>query len=442
MRLLATVITALLFLIAIPFAVLWIVHRYTHSLTDDAFVESHIVNIGPLVNGHLLHMLVEEHDVVKAGQVLAQIDPIPYVRQLQLTQSKVEVAEATLRQEESSLARMEEEVPRRIEIARRDLAVFQADLKKSKHQHELMMQDVEKTIREAQASRDAAQAVLVNATEDYNRYSKLYKERSVPERKFEDATKVYKTAQADVSAAQAKLERAEANRIQVKVTEQVQVAADHSVQKATEGVALAEVGKLQIEELRRQVKVRASQVDEAKRARDVAQTNLDYTQIVAPFDGIVVKRYRNLGDFVPVGAPVLSMFNTNLLWVTAHMEETRLEGITPGCKVDVHIDAFSHPFTGKVLWVNRATGANFALVPRDVSAGEFTKVIQRVPIRILLEKDERWSQLRPGLSVSVAIEHGPGDPEWARKAAAEELRMERGVSPQRLRYDPPAEKRP
>ncbi len=428
-RLLFTVLTLLGFLIAIPFGGRWLAYRFTHSLCEDAFVESHIVNLGPLVNGHLLHMLAEEHDTVKAGQLLAEIDPLPYIRQLELAASKVEVAEANLRLERAALARLEAEVPRKIEIAQREVSVAEAEFAKAKHGHELTQKDVAKTISEAKAARAAAQAVLVNATEDYERYGKLFKERSVPERKFEDATKTYKTAHADVAATQAKLERAEANRQQVDIAAKTQEAADHHVQKAEQTLALAKVGELHIKEMQRQVLVRAAQVDEAKSARDVAQTNLGYTRIVAPFDGVVVKRYRNLGDFTPVGAPVMSLYNRELIWVTVNMEETRLEGIAAGNNVRLDVDAFREPCFGRVLWVGRATGANFALVPRDVSAGEFTKVVQRVPIRILVNKDERWPRLRPGLSVSAAIDHGPGDPEWARKAAAEELRMERGVGP-------------
>jgi membrane fusion protein (multidrug efflux system) len=109
------------------------------------------------------------------------------------------------------------------------------------------------------------------------------------------------------------------------------------------------------------------------------------------------------------------------------MEETRLEGIAPGNRVRIDIDAFSKPFVGRVIFVGRATGAKFSLVPRDVSVGEFTKVVQRVPIRIWIEPDERWPELVPGLSATVGIDHGAGDPEWARQALADELKLESGV---------------
>ena len=88
------------------------------------------------------------------------------------------------------------------------------------------------------------------------------------------------------------------------------------------------------------------------------------------------------------------------------------------------IDAFHEPFRGRVVWVNKSTGAQFSLMPRNVVSGEFTKVVQRVPVRIAIEKDDRWPQLRAGLSVRVAIEHGPGDPAWADRAAREMTALE------------------
>src|SRR5262249_49729286 len=143
--------------------------------------------------------------------------------------------------------------------------------------------------------------------------------------------------------------------------------------------------------------------------------------------GVVVKRYRNLGDYAPVGTPILSLYNPELTYVTAHLEETKLEGVSPGNAVRIDIDAFSAPFRGRGVWINRATGRNFALVPRNLSAGEFTKVVQRVPVRIWIERDERWPQLRAGLSVTVSIAHGLGDVEWARREAQRMLDLESKV---------------
>ena len=160
-------------------------------------------------------------------------------------------------------------------------------------------------------------------------------------------------------------------------------------------------------------------VKEARRGLAAAEDELSYTVIRAPFPGVVVKCYRHLGDFASAGSPVLSMYNPELMYATANLEETRLPGVAPGNPVTLHVDAFPRPFRGRVVWINKSTGAQFALMPRNVVSGEFTKVVQRVPVRIWIEKDDRWPQLQAGLSVRAVIDHGPGDPEWAKKAAQE-----------------------
>src|SRR5205085_9422882 len=130
-------------------------------------------------------------------------------------------------------------------------------------------------------------------------------------------------------------------------------------------------------------------VVEAKRALTSAEDQLKYTQIHAPFPGVVVKLYRHLGDYGSAGVPILSMYNPDLLYVTANLEETRLRGVAPGNHVELRIDAFVEPFRGRVVWINKSTGAQFALMPRNVVAGEFTKVVQRAPVRIWIDPDER-----------------------------------------------------
>jgi membrane fusion protein (multidrug efflux system) len=428
LRLLA--VLALIIAVTAPFAADWIVYRFSHSITDDAFVETHIVNIGPEeVSGHIVRMLVQEHDVVSAGQLLVEIDPVPYRDQVALLKAKLAVAEAQLTAERAALARLQAEVPAQIEVAGKALAAAKAEKARDDEALELTKEDTDKAIKEASAGLEAAQAALVLAEEEYKRFSKLFREDAVSQRRSQEATKAHSAARADVKLSEAKLARAKANEKRVDVARQTALAAAHQADKAAESLKLAETKKLQITEAERLVEVKSSQVEETRRALAVAATNLKYTRILAPFDGVVVHRYRHLGDYVPVGTPILSLYNPALTYVTAHLEETKLQGVAPGNAVRLDIDAFGEPFRGRVVWINRATGANFALVPRNISSGEFTKVVQRVPVRILIEKDERWPHLRAGLSATVAIEHGPGDPEWAKGAADAMRTLESQVSP-------------
>lgn len=375
------VVAALLLLAVAPFAVSWMVNRSTHSITDDAFVETHVVNIAPEeVSGHLARYLVQEQDEVAAGQLLAEIDPVPYREQVALLGAKLSVAEA-------------------------ELAAAQAEQAREEETLQFTTEDVEKGVHEARSELDAARARLDLAEKDHTRYATLFAQEAATQRQSQEATRTYQTCQADVKTSEARLGRA--------------LAGEKKVQAVRQAVKAAE----------RQVETRNQQVGEARCALDVAKTNLRYTRIVAPFPAVIVHLYRHLGDYVPAGTPVLSMYNPELTYVTANLEESKLEGVAPGNSVRLDIVAFSKPFRGRVVWINKATGANFALVPRNLSSGEFTYVVQRVPVRILVEKDERWPQLRAGLSVTVAIEHGPGDPEWAKHAADEMRDLEATVKP-------------
>jgi len=409
-----------------PFAYTYWSQRLTHSITDDAVVEAHFVNVAPQsVSGHIVRFLVEENERVygprdgKPGQLLAEIDPKPYQDQVNIAQSKVETAEAEVRRQQAALDRLRLEVPIQIEIARRTLAAAEADERRAKEAVKLTEDEVEHSIGEAKAALAASKADLVLAEQEYTRYTNLEKEMAAPQRRAQQVTQERDAAKARRDLAVAKLAKAEAERTQIEVAKRTLEAAEKTTQKAVKGVDLAETGNAQIREVEHQTAVKKEDVEDALRALEAAENNLRYTRIRAPFPGVVVKRYRHLGDFASPGVAILSMYNPDLTYVTANLEETRLPGVAPGNPVELQLDAFAEPFRGRVVWIDKSTGAQFALMPRNVVSGEFTKVVQRVPVRIAIEKDDRWPQLRAGLSVRAVIAHGAGDPQWAEQAARE-----------------------
>lgn len=430
-RLWWTGIVSIVILLAVVFGLIpYVYYRLSHSFTDDAFVESHLTHLGAQTPGLITRVVVEERDTVKAGQLLAEIDPEPHRRNVELAVAKRAKAESELALSKTTLERLEKEYPRKVAAAKAEFAFTEARVVQAKTELNLIQVDVENAVREAEAAVTSAKATLVKATEDANRYEKLFKEESVPKVKWEDAVKALAAGESEVKATEARLESARSNRRKVTIAEQAITVATSRRDQAAEQLRLAELGQLTVAEAALNVKVLESEVEQATRNEATVRTQLEYCRIVAPFDGVIVKRYRNPGDNAPLGSPIISLYDPELVYVTAYLEEDRLEGISPGNRVSMKVDAFSASLSGRVVWIEQATGANFALVPRDISSGEFTKVPQRVPVRILPDRDNRWGELRPGLSVSVFIEHGPGDPEWA-KTQAEWMRArgERGVSP-------------
>jgi membrane fusion protein, multidrug efflux system len=423
--LVALVFSVILIAWGLPFAISWVSYRRTHSITDDAFVEAHIVNIAPqLVSGRIVRYLVEENDRIDQGQIVAEVDPIPYRDKVNVSRAQLDTALAELSRQRADLDRVRKEVPIQIEIARRTFAAAQADRAKAEETLKLTRDDVEKGIDEARAGVKAAQASLTLAELEYARFTRLEQTGASTLQRQQHVTQSRDSAQAQVDLSEARLAKAHASLTQIDVARRSLQAAHKAEEKAAKGIDLAETGNDQIHELELLVKVKEQTVEQARRALEAAENDLAYTQVRAPFPGVVVKRYRHLGDFAPAGSPLLSMYNPVLLYVEANLEEDRLPGVEPGNPVRIELYAFTEPFKGRVVWVNKSTGAQFALMPRNVVSGEFTRVVQRVPVRIQIERDDRWPELRAGLMATVAIAHGRGDPAWAAEAAREMRELE------------------
>lgn len=402
----------------------WLQYRFTHSISKDAFIETHLINIAPQVPGTVVAVHVQEQDRVRKGDLLALVDPSTYQREVELAAAKQTVAEAALARAEADLALLVEEVPKRVVIAEKKQAIAVAEEARAHDALAMTTRDVNEAMAAARHAVERAKATFTLADEDYQRYTALLKEGSVTERRLQEATSTHRTSRAEVQIAEARLGQAEANRKQIGIAEQQLKASQHAVAEAQAAVELARLGNQEIVVSRQMVAERAQAVAEARRNLELARTKLGYTRIVAPYDGIIARKWRHLGDYAGTGEPIFSMYNPDLLYVTVQLEETLLEGVAPGNPATLQVEAYRQPFKGRVLWIGSATSANFSLIPRDISSGEFTYVVQRIPTRIAIERDKRWSLLRPGLSVTVAISHGAGDPEWARQALQQEAEIE------------------
>jgi membrane fusion protein (multidrug efflux system) len=412
-------------IVAACFGIYWWTYRVSHSITEDAFVEAHIVNVAPeMVSGRIVSFDVEENERVEQGRVLAEIEPIHYRDQVDQAQGKLDLAQAELKRQEAGLAKLENEVPLQIGVAGETLAVAQTEETRAKDALKLTTDEVNKTIEEAQAAVEVAKANSVLAKQEYDRWTDLASKGAATPQKAEEVTRAYEATKAERRLADAKLAKAEAARTRIAVANRDLEVAQSLVAKAKKALDLAKTGYDLIDETKLMVGVKKEMVTDARIALDSAKHQFQFLEIKAPFPGVVVKRYRNLGDFVSAGTPILSMYNPDLLYVTANLEETRLRGVAPGNAVELNIDAFDQPFKGRVVWINKSTGAQFALMPRNVVSGEFTKVVQRVPVRIWIEKDDRWPLLRAGLSVQANIAHGEGDPQWAKQTFREMKEIE------------------
>jgi membrane fusion protein, multidrug efflux system len=397
-------------IVAAYFGLQWMIYRFSHSITEDAFVEAHIVNVAPeMVSGRITRFLVEENDQVKQGQILVEIEPIHFRDQVEQARGKLDLAKAELKRQEAALVKLKHEVPLQIDVAAQTLAGARTEESRAKDALKLTSDEVNSAIEAAHAAVEVTKANAVLAKQEYDRWTTLAAQDASTLRKAQEVTRAYDAAKAERRLADAKLASAEAARTRIDVANRDLEVAQILVAKADKALDLAKTGFDQIHETDLMVGVKREMVSDAQIALDTAEHQLQFTQVRAPFPGVVVKRFRNLGDFASPGVAILSMYNPDLTYVTANMEETRLPGVAPGNSVELQLDAFAEPFHGRVVWIDKSTGAQFALMPRNVVSGEFTKVVQRVPVRIAIEKDDRWPLLRAGLSVRAVINHGAGD---------------------------------
>jgi membrane fusion protein, multidrug efflux system len=432
--------------LAIFVAYPWWSYRQTHSITEDAFVEAHIINVAPqTVSGHIVRFLVEENDRVEKGNILVQVDKEPYEVQVAIKKAAVEVAQANLTAAEAQvrarvaqmranrfkLAHAIEDVNNQLALMRANIAALEtkrATLTRTKNDYDRAI-ELAKTPgaispQDVDQRREAWLVALAQVNQALENVYQIRVSFGLPAKPKEGG---------DLSQVPPDLDQ-NYSTVRQALADLVQSAAAFNYFPASYNATPKQIlagfygldpeGNVdriyaQISRNAPAIKQAEAQLLQGRRDLDEALLNLGYTSLRAPFPGVVVKRYLHLGDFASPGVAILSMYNPDLTYVTANLEETELPGVVPGNPVKLQVDAFAEPFRGRVVWIDKSTGAQFALMPRNVVSGEFTKVVQRVPVRIQIEQDERWPLLRAGLSVRAIIAHGPGDPQWAEQAARE-----------------------
>ncbi len=355
-RKIALYVAAMVVLVVAVKGAFWLHYRFTHSSTDDAFVESDMVKISPLVPGHIARMLVDESYKVKKGELLFQLDDRDYRARLRVAQAALKEAIESAKAQNATLAKAMEH----LEIAR---------------------EEVPQEITRAKAAMESAHATLVHAQNDYKRFKTMFAKRAVGKRKLEEVNTRLKVAMGTYQASKAAYQEALVKRRTITLAEKT------------------------VAEAKMALKAAMARVKRARRQVEAAKLNLEHTKVKSPLTGVVAKRFMNQGDYAAPGYPVLSLYNTRDIYVIANLEETKARHVKLGAPVDIWVDTYPGvKLKGKVVRIGSASSAKFALIPRDVTAGEFTKVVQRIPIKIAVT-DNKGKRLLPGMSVEVGIKN-------------------------------------
>jgi len=375
-----------------------IAYYHNRESTDDAQVDGHITPIASKIYGRVAEVLVTDNEPVKAGQVLVKIDPRDYQAALDQAKAALALAESDAASAGVDVPRTRENVASGTSNAGAQLAGAEADLERAQVTYD---QARTSDLAYAQANIEKSKANSELAQADLARYKPLLDKGEISKQQY-DAAK----ANADATASSLKADQeklAQAQRAVDIARAQLQ-SARARVEQANAGVAAAHADVRQISMRTADAQGKIAKVQEARALLQAAELNVNYTDIVAPVDGVATHKQVEPGQIVQQGQGLLVVVPLRDVWVTANFKETQLRKMKAGQKALVHVDTYGKTFTGHLDSIAGATGAMLSLLPPENATGNYVKVVQRIPVKIVLDPiPSDKAILRPGMNVDATI---------------------------------------
>ncbi len=356
--------------------------------TDDAQIDGHIYPISARVSGQVIKVNYDDGQVVHKGDVLVVIDPTDYTVALERARADYQDSQAQAQAARYGVPVSSVGSFSQIRSASADMASAQAGVAAAQKQAEA-----------AQSQIIEAQADAVKLNTDVERYRQLLGKREISQQQFDAAIAAATAANATVKARESSLLAAEA---QVKQ-------AESRIDQANAELKNAQVTPKTVAATQAKAESADAQALRYKAALDQAQLNLSYTTITAPVDGVVGKRSVQVGSNVAIGQDLMAVVPLRDVWVTANFKETQLAHMRPGQPVKIKVDTYgSRKWDGHVSNIGGATGAIYSLLPPENATGNYVKVVQRIPVRIDFDGNDKPDfnkdgLLRPGMSVTPDV---------------------------------------
>jgi membrane fusion protein (multidrug efflux system) len=385
-------------LVLLALAVGLLYYYHNRETTDDAQVDGHITPIASKIYGRVAEVLVTDNQPVKAGQVLVKIDPRDYQASLDQAKAALALAESDAASAGVDVPRTRENVASGTSNADAQLAGAVADLQRAEVTYD---QARTSDLAWAQANIEKSKANAELAQADLARYKPLLDKGEISKQQY-DAAKA--NADATASGLRADQEKLAQAQRAVEIARAQLTAAAARVEQAKAGVSSAHADVRQISMRTSDAQGKIAKVQQARAVLAAAELNLGYTDIVAPVDGVATHKQVEPGQIVQQGQGLLVVVPLQDVWVTANFKETQLRKMRAGQKAYVHVDTYGKTFSGHLDSIAGATGAVLSLLPPENATGNYVKVVQRIPVKIVLDPiPADKAVLRPGMNVDATI---------------------------------------
>ena len=354
----------------------------SYESTDDAQVDAHLYPVSARISGYVIKVNVNDNEYVKQGTVLVEVDPKDYEVALAKAQADLANAEATAESLNINVPITTVNTSSQLTSATSDVQSATAGILVA-----------EKQLAAAHAQVEQAEANDVKAQDDLKRYKRLVEKQNVSEQTYDQAVAAAKASTAGVTAAQAN-EAAAGQAVQQAKDRLAQAQASHRT---------AQTGPQQVASTHARAQAAVADVQQKRAALQQAQLNLQYTKVVTPVDGLVNKTVV-VGLNIQPGQQLLTVVPLDEVWITANFKETQLKAMKPGQKVKIEVDSDGRTYKGHVDSIAGATGPLFSLLPPENATGNYVKIVQRIPVKIILDPGEnRERRLRPGMNVEPKV---------------------------------------
>jgi len=366
--------------------------------TDDAQVDGRITPMASKVYGRVDRVLVEDNQQVKAGDPLVHIGAEGYQASVDQARAMVTLAESEARAAGIDVPRIRENLASGTSSADAQLAAAEADVLRAQAAYD-QARTADLAVAQANVERSRASAQLAQA--DLERFLPLAAKNEISKQQMDAARANANVAASSLRADEQRLAQAQQN---VEVSRAAFLAAQARVTQAKAGVSSAKSDLRQVSIRGADVQAKLARVEQARAALRAAELQLADTTVFAPIDGVVTRKQVETGQIVQPGQGLLVIVPLRDVWVTANFKETQLRNMRPGQKAYIEVDMYGKTFTGRVDSIAGATGARLSLLPPENATGNYVKVVQRIPVKILLDPiPQEEAILRPGMNVYATV---------------------------------------